>query len=81
MTRRRSTPWIQRWSRPIIGAIAVLGAVLTAYLTVQSLTGQPVGCAPGAEPASGGCSNVLTSPYATVLGLPLSLFGFWLTLP
>ncbi|QDZ39847.1 vitamin K epoxide reductase family protein [Euhalothece natronophila Z-M001] len=76
MTRRRSTPWIQRWSRPIIGAIAVLGAVLTAYLTVQSFTGQPVGCAPGAEPASGACSNVLTSEYATVFGLPLSLFGF-----
>lgn len=76
MTRRRSTPWIQRWSRPIIGAIAVLGAVLTAYLTIQKLTGQTVGCAPGAEPGSGGCSNVLNSAYATVFGLPLSLFGF-----
>lgn len=76
MTRRRSTPWIERWSRPIIGAIAVLGAVLTAYLTIQKLTGQTVGCAPGAEPGSGGCSNVLNSAYATVLGQPLSLFGF-----
>ncbi|MFW6315901.1 MAG: vitamin K epoxide reductase family protein [Cyanobacteriota bacterium] len=76
MTRRRSTPWIQRWSRPIIGAIAVLGAVLTAYLTIQKLTGQTVGCAPGAEPGSDGCSNVLNSAYATVFGLPLSLFGF-----
>ena len=75
MTRRRSTPWIERWSRPLIGAIAVLGAVLTAYLTIQKLTGQTVGCAPGAE-ASDGCSNVLNSAYATVFGQPLSLFGF-----
>ncbi|AFZ50332.1 vitamin K epoxide reductase family protein [Dactylococcopsis salina] len=75
MTRRRSTPWLYRWSRPIIGAIGLLGAILTAYLTVQKLTGQTVGCVAGAA-ESGSCSNVLNSPYATVFGLPLSLFGF-----
>lgn len=75
MTRRRSTPWLYRWSRPIIGAIGLLGAILTAYLTVQKLTGQTVGCVAGAA-ESGNCSNVLNSPYATVFGLPLSLFGF-----
>jgi len=77
MTRRRSQSWMQRWSRPIIGAIAVLGAVLTAYLTVQSLMGQPVGCAPGTQSSGAGCSNVLTSDYAEVFGQPLSLFGFF----
>lgn len=75
MTRRRSTPWLYRWSRPIIGAIGLLGAILTAYLTVQKLTGQTVGCVAGAA-ESGSCSSVLSSPYATVFGLPLSLFGF-----
>jgi uncharacterized membrane protein len=75
MVRRRSTPWIYRWSRPIIGAIALLGAILTAYLTIQKLTGQTVGCVAGSD-AGGNCSNVLNSPYATVFGLPLSLFGF-----
>jgi len=75
MVRRRSTPWIYRWSRPIIGAIALLGAMLTAYLTVQKLTGQTVGCVAGGEAAAGSCSNVLNSPYATLFGLPLSLFG------
>jgi len=75
MTRRRSTPWLYRWSRPIIGAIGLLGAILTAYLTVQKLTGQTVGCVAGAA-ESGNCSSVLNSPYATVFGLPLSLFGF-----
>lgn len=75
MTRRRSTPWIYRWSRPIMGAIGLFGAILTAYLTVQKWTGQTVGCA--ADAAGGdSCSNVLNSAYATVFGQPLSLFGF-----
>jgi len=75
MKRQRSTPWLMRWSRPIMGAIALIGAILTAYLTVQKLTGQTVGC-PAGEAAASGCSNVLNSDYATVFGVPLSLFGF-----
>ena len=73
MRRRRSLPWIYRWSRPIIGAIAIAGAVLTAYLTVTKLTGSGPACS--ADAAGAGCSGVLDSVYATVLGLPLSLFG------
>ncbi len=68
-SRRRSTPWIHRWSRPIIGAIALLGVVNTGYLTITRLTSSETVC------PSGGCEQVLSSPYATVLGLPLSLFG------
>jgi uncharacterized membrane protein len=75
MSRRRSLPWIYRWSRPLIGAIAIVGAILTAYLTVTKLTGGDVACSVEAA-RSGGCSDVLNSPYATVFGLPLSLFGF-----
>lgn len=69
-SRRRSTPWIHRWSRPIIGAIALLGAINTAYLTITRLTNSSTVC-----PTSG-CEQVLASPYATVFGQPLSLFGF-----
>jgi uncharacterized membrane protein len=69
MSRRRSIPWIQRWSRPLIGAIAILGALVTAYLTVVKLSGNSAAC-----PTSG-CEQVLSSPYATVFGLPLALFG------
>ncbi|MDY7013057.1 MAG: vitamin K epoxide reductase family protein, partial [Cyanobacteriota bacterium] len=76
MSRRRSIPWIHRWSRPIIGAIATVGAVLTGYLTVTKLTGGEVGCAAGAAADAASCSDVLNSAYATVFGLPLSLFGF-----
>lgn len=70
MRHRRSTPWIHRWSRFLFAAIASLGAVTTAYLTAVKLAGGSAAC-----PVSG-CDRVLSSPYATVFGLPLALFGF-----
>ncbi len=75
MRRRRSLPWIYRWSRPIIGAIAIAGAILTAYLTISKLIGADPVCSADAA-AGAGCGGVLNSAYATVFGLPLSLFGF-----
>ena len=78
MRRRRSLPWIYRWSRPIIGAISIAGAVLTAYLTITKLTGSGLACSIDAGATAGaaaGCGGVLNSAYATVFGLPLSLFG------
>lgn len=74
MRRRRSLPWIYRWSRPIIGAIAIAGAVLTAYLTITKLAGTGPACSVDGA-AGAGCGGVLDSAYATVFGLPLSLFG------
>lgn len=70
MSRRRQTPWIHRWSRLLIAAIASIGALGTGYLTVVKLVGGSAAC-----PTSG-CNQVLSSPYATVFGLPLTLFGF-----
>ncbi|MDX2239871.1 MAG: vitamin K epoxide reductase family protein [Leptolyngbyaceae cyanobacterium bins.302] len=70
MPRKRPTPWIHRWSRPIIAGIATIGAVVTAYLTYTKLTGNEAAC------PTDGCDIVLASPYATVFGLPLALFGF-----
>ena len=74
MRRRRSVPWIHRWSRPIIGAVSILGAILTAYLTITKIVGGEVVCSAEAGSASS-CSNVLNSAYAEIFGLPLSLFG------
>ena len=74
MRRRRSVPWIHRWSRPIIGAISIAGAILTAYLTITKLSGGEVVCTAEVG-AAGSCSDVLNSPYAEIFGLPLSLFG------
>lgn len=69
MSRRRSIPWIQRWSRPITAAIATFGAIGTGYLTIAKLTDTKTAC------PSDGCDIVLNSNYAEVFGLPLALFG------
>lgn len=71
MTRRRSTSRFYRWSRPIMGSIALLGALETTVLTVVKLTNNVAAICP-----TEGCDRVLTSPYATVFGLPLTVFGF-----
>lgn len=70
MSRRRPIPWIHRWSRPLIGAVAGLGMLNTGYLAITKLFGGETAC-----PTSG-CEQVLSSSYAEVFGLPLSLFGF-----
>ncbi len=69
MTRRRSTPWIYQYSRPLIAAVAGLGMLNTGYLTLSKFLNQDVVC-----PTSG-CHEVLSSTYATLFGLPLALFG------
>jgi uncharacterized membrane protein/glutaredoxin len=52
-------------------ALSSIGIFLTAYLTWTSFAGAtPQGCAVG-----GGCDTVLTSRWATLLGLPTSLWG------
>ncbi|MGK7892725.1 MAG: vitamin K epoxide reductase family protein [Xenococcus sp. (in: cyanobacteria)] len=73
MRRKRSLPLIYRLSRPLIGAIAIAGAILTAYLTATKLFGGEVACS--VDGTAGSCSDVLNGPYGTVFGQPLSLFG------
>lgn len=75
ISRKRSTPWLHRWSRWLIGAIAIAGAILTAYLTIVKLQQGEVGCLVGGENSSSNCNAVLNSRYGEVFGLPLSLFG------
>lgn len=69
--RRRSPSPLHRRSRLAAAAVAVAGAVVTALLTVESFSGSATGLCP-----TEGCNLVLSSPYARVFGLPLSLFGF-----
>jgi uncharacterized membrane protein len=68
--RKKSTPIMYRWSRPVMAGIASIGAAVTAYLTYTKLTGNQAAC------PTGGCDVVLSSAYATIFGLPLPLFGF-----
>lgn len=70
-SRRRQAPWIQRNSRYLIAAVAVLGAINTGYITATKLFGGETAC-----PTSG-CEQVLSSGYAYVFGLPLALFGLF----
>ena len=66
--RRQETLWIHKWSRPIIAAIASIGAIGTGYLTVLRWSNGSAAC-------GSGCGRVLSSAWATVLGQPLTLFG------
>jgi uncharacterized membrane protein len=63
------------WRRPaLVYALAMLVSLIglgdSIYLTTQHLTGQSVRCA-----ISTGCSAVLSSPYATIAGVPTAAFG------
>jgi uncharacterized membrane protein/glutaredoxin len=68
--RRQESRWIHRWSRWLVAGIASVGALGTGFLTINKLTGGGGAC------PTEGCERVFASPYATVFGLPLTLFGF-----
>ncbi|MDX1978163.1 MAG: vitamin K epoxide reductase family protein [Pseudanabaenaceae cyanobacterium bins.68] len=69
LKRSNPTPWLHRWSRPLLGAIASLGFALTTYLSALKLSGNQAVC-----PIQG-CEQVLNSIYAQLFGIPLSVFG------
>ena len=50
--------------------VSLLGLADALYLTVEHVTGQSVRCTIVA-----GCSEVLSSPYALMAGVPLALIG------
>ncbi|MGE0129415.1 MAG: vitamin K epoxide reductase family protein [Blastocatellales bacterium] len=50
--------------------VSLIGLGDSIYLTVQHLTGQSVRCT-----VTTGCSAVLSSPYATIAGIPTAAFG------
>ncbi|MDX2097223.1 MAG: vitamin K epoxide reductase family protein [Leptolyngbyaceae cyanobacterium bins.59] len=68
-TRRRQVPWLHRWSRIIMAGIATIGAFGTGYLTVVKFAGGSAACPTSA------CEKVLSSPYAMIFGVPLTVFG------
>lgn len=61
--------WIHRRSRLLMAGIATLGAAESAFLTVAKVTGSDI-C------PTEGCDRVINSPYSSMFGLPLTLFGF-----
>ncbi|MFM2302988.1 MAG: hypothetical protein RLZZ135_391 [Cyanobacteriota bacterium] len=65
---RKKVPWIQQYSRLLIGSISILGILDTAYLTWVKLSHNGV-C------GSAGCETVLASPFANVGSFPLTGLG------
>jgi uncharacterized membrane protein len=54
----------------VAALVALVGLGDAIYLTVQHYTAAPVPCS-----ILEGCEKVLTSSYATIMGVPLALFG------
>ena len=50
--------------------VSLIGLADSIYLTVEHLSGRSVRCT-----ITSGCSEVLSSPYATVRGYPLAALG------
>jgi uncharacterized membrane protein len=61
----------RRGLRFVLGALAVAGFLISAYLTWIHYMGVAPICVGG----SGGCETVQTSSYATVLGVPVAVVG------
>lgn len=61
----------ERRLRVAVGALAVAGAAVAAYLTYTHYSGDPLYC-----PVTGsGCEEVQSSKYAEVAGIPVALLG------
>jgi uncharacterized membrane protein len=54
----------------LAAVLSLVGLADAVYLTVEHLSGRSVRCT-----VTSGCSEVLGSPYATIGGYPLALFG------
>jgi len=57
--------------RVFLGALAMVGLLISAYLTWVHYMGVVPVCVGG----SGGCKTVQTSIYATILGVPVAVLG------
>jgi uncharacterized membrane protein len=59
-----------------MSAIALAGLAIASYLLAMRIAGAPPACGP-----VHGCDTVAASDYATVLGLPVALYGVgWSTI-
>jgi uncharacterized membrane protein len=57
--------------RVLLGALAVVGLLISAYLSWVHYVGVVPVCVGG----SGGCKTVQTSSYATIFGVPVAVIG------
>jgi uncharacterized membrane protein len=73
LSSRRTSDPVRRWVRVTMAVLATIGAIDTGAITLKrwGLLG-PLLCPGG----GGGCDKVLNSPWGSLFGQPLSLFGF-----
>ena len=64
---RPLTNWLMRKLYIAAALLSLLGLADALYLTVEHVTGQSVRCT-----IISGCSEVLSSPYAVLAGIPLA---------
>jgi uncharacterized membrane protein len=64
-----SSPQVNRLSI-LAAVVALCGLADAIYLTIHHYSGEQVPCG-----LTGGCEMVLSSSYATIGGIPLSIFG------
>ena len=58
------------WAAILAAIVSLAGIADAAYLTIHHYTAEPVPCS-----IIEGCEQVLNSPYATIGGVPLAIFG------
>ena len=75
-SRRRSDPG-RKWVRVAMAVLATIGAIDTGSITLKTwgLLGS-ISCAKEGFFGCNGCEKVLASAWGSLLGQPLSLFGF-----
>jgi len=65
----------QRRSRFLLVALAIVGLLISDYLSWVHYMGVVPVCLSG----SGGCETVQSSSYATIFGVPVAVIGPWAT--
>ena len=58
------------WIYIVVAALSLVGLADAIYLTIEHITGQSVRCT-----IIAGCSEVLSSSYAVISGIPVAMIG------
>ena len=58
------------WIYVVVAVLSLLGLADAIYLTIEHITGQSVRCT-----VIAGCSEVLSSSYAVISGIPVAMIG------
>ncbi len=61
---------MDKWLYRVSVALAVLGILVSVYMTIYKLTENPNMCL-----GNGGCSTVNSSRYAVIYGIPVAVLG------